>query len=223
MNGLQVRDGAASIRRQRRSSVAVRETILAAAEAEFSAAGFGGARAERIAIRARVNKALPFYHFGSKADLYEEVLRRAWRRLGEALVAHADSQAEPRERFALLLDNLFNFVANNRSGLRLLIRELIDDPAGARKRARRCFEPIARTLREIIAARVRKDLVAEVDPLQVLISALSEPLFYFLLAPLLEGIGLKDPLSPESLATSSAAVRGILRRGFGVSNSGELC
>lgn len=50
-----------------------RERILASAEAEFVAYGFSGARVERIAAAASVNKQLLFHYFGSKAGLYQAV------------------------------------------------------------------------------------------------------------------------------------------------------
>ena len=54
------------------------DRILAAAAAEFAACGFAGARVDRIARRARVNKAMLYYHFGSKKSLYREILRRTF-------------------------------------------------------------------------------------------------------------------------------------------------
>jgi TetR/AcrR family transcriptional regulator len=53
-----------------------RERILKAALAEFSASGLAGARCDHIARRARVNKRMLFYCFGSKDELYREILRR---------------------------------------------------------------------------------------------------------------------------------------------------
>jgi AcrR family transcriptional regulator len=53
-----------------------RTRILAAALAEFAAHGLSGARCDEIARRARVNKRMLFYCFGSKESLYREVLRR---------------------------------------------------------------------------------------------------------------------------------------------------
>ena len=47
-----------------------RNTIAAAALAEFAEHGFAGARVARIAERARLNKQLVFYYFESKAQLY---------------------------------------------------------------------------------------------------------------------------------------------------------
>lgn len=52
-----------------------RRAILDAARAEFDAAGFAGARVQRIADSAGVNKQLIFYYHGSKRGLYRDVVR----------------------------------------------------------------------------------------------------------------------------------------------------
>lgn len=49
------------------------ERILRAAFREFAKRGFAGTRVETIARRARVNKQLLYYYFGSKQRLYEQV------------------------------------------------------------------------------------------------------------------------------------------------------
>ena len=51
-----------------------RERIMAAAQKEFAASGFAGARTDAIACRARVNERMIFYCFGSKEGLYRAVL-----------------------------------------------------------------------------------------------------------------------------------------------------
>jgi TetR/AcrR family transcriptional regulator len=52
-----------------------RAALLRAAAGEFSERGYDAARVDRIAARARLNKAMLYYHFGSKRSLYVEVLR----------------------------------------------------------------------------------------------------------------------------------------------------
>jgi len=52
-----------------------RNRLLSAAALEFAARGFDGAKVDRIAARARLNKAMLYYHFKNKAALYREVLR----------------------------------------------------------------------------------------------------------------------------------------------------
>jgi AcrR family transcriptional regulator len=49
-----------------------RAAIFRAAAVEFSERGYDAAGTDRIAARARVNKAMLYYHFGSKRDLYLE-------------------------------------------------------------------------------------------------------------------------------------------------------
>lgn len=49
---------------------------MAAAEKEFAAKGFSGARVEAIARRARVKKQLLYHYFASKEELFEEILHR---------------------------------------------------------------------------------------------------------------------------------------------------
>jgi len=58
-----------------------RDRILSAAEAEFAAHGFAGARVERIAAAAGVNKQLLFHYFESKAGLHKAVAEAVTGRL----------------------------------------------------------------------------------------------------------------------------------------------
>lgn len=51
-----------------------RERIFRAAATEFAAHGFAGANVDRIAAAAGLNKAMIYYHFASKADLYKQIL-----------------------------------------------------------------------------------------------------------------------------------------------------
>ena len=80
-----------------------------AARAEFAEFGYAGARVDRIARRAGVNKQLVFYYFGSKEGLYESVVERV---TGEAaqqseLRSKAHNASERlRESFNALFDSL---------------------------------------------------------------------------------------------------------------------
>jgi TetR/AcrR family transcriptional regulator len=64
-----------------------RERLLAAAAAEFAAKGFDGAKVDRIAARARINKAMLYYHFHSKAALYRDILRQMFGTVAGAVTA----------------------------------------------------------------------------------------------------------------------------------------
>src|ERR1700742_3826558 len=63
---------------RKRDPQRTQQSILDAATAEFSEHGVGGARIERVAERAGLNKRLLYYYFGNKEDLYLAVLERTY-------------------------------------------------------------------------------------------------------------------------------------------------
>ena len=60
-----------------------RDRLVAAAALEFAARGFDGATVDRIAARARLNKAMLYYHFHNKAALYRQILTAMFSALAE--------------------------------------------------------------------------------------------------------------------------------------------
>jgi TetR/AcrR family transcriptional regulator len=75
-----------------------REQVFRAAAAEFAACGYDAAGVDRIAAKARVNKAMIYYHFGSKLELYVEVLRDMFRAVGGRARALADRLDSPDQK-----------------------------------------------------------------------------------------------------------------------------
>jgi TetR/AcrR family transcriptional regulator len=72
--------------------------LLDAAAREFAARGFAGASVDRIAAAARLNKAMIYYHFTSKAGLYRDILRDMFAAVGARVAAVAGSSASPEEK-----------------------------------------------------------------------------------------------------------------------------
>ena len=75
-----------------------RQRILSAATAEFALRGFEAATVDRIAARARLNKAMIYYHFHGKRALYSTVIREILALMGDRLVAIASPGASPIDR-----------------------------------------------------------------------------------------------------------------------------
>jgi len=194
-------------------SDATREAILRAAEEEFAARGFGGARSDAIAERAGVNKALPFYHFGSKTRLYEEVLRRALSRFGE-IVTHTIESPQPSERLAYFIRDLSSYLAANPNWLKIITRELIDEGSRSKAIARRYLKPLVEASHGEIARAVESGYMRPIDPLQTMISIAGEVIFYALIAPFLEGLGMRNPLAARNRAKREEAVLNLLRAGL---------
>jgi len=81
-----------------------RERLFAAAAREFAAHGFAGASVDRIAARARVNKAMIYYHFRSKAGLYRDILHDMFRSVGARAGEVAASDLAPAEKIGRFID-----------------------------------------------------------------------------------------------------------------------
>jgi AcrR family transcriptional regulator len=90
-----VKKAAGGRRRGAAAAEGTRARLFAAAAREFAAHGFAGASVDRIAARARVNKAMIYYHFRSKAGLYREILHDMFRAVGERTSAVAASDETP--------------------------------------------------------------------------------------------------------------------------------
>ena len=80
-----------------RDPEATKRRILSAALREFSAKGIAGARVDAIAARAKVNKRMLYYYFGSKDGLFREILRR---RLHDRSVALRHASVSSPDRLA---------------------------------------------------------------------------------------------------------------------------
>lgn len=85
--------------------------VIAAAKVEFSRRGFEGARVERIARAAGVNKQLLFYYYRSKRGLFQAVLGQAAAELEAALAALPPTSGRPLERLERAVAAQFDFLA----------------------------------------------------------------------------------------------------------------
>src|ERR1044071_8189806 len=105
------------------------DTILAAAAAEFAARGFAGARVDRIASRAKVNKAMLYYHFASKQPLYQTLLPRMFTRVAERLQAIAAGPGTPARKIELAITGLAEAVQEQASFPAIMLREVAEGGA----------------------------------------------------------------------------------------------
>jgi len=79
---------------------ATRRRILSAAGELFAERGFRATTMREIALRARVNLAAAHYHFGSKQDLYLEVVRAEFDKLEKRLATRGASPGASLDRLS---------------------------------------------------------------------------------------------------------------------------
>jgi TetR/AcrR family transcriptional regulator len=115
--------------RRRNDSAGTRQRLLAAAAAEFAARGFAGASVDRIARAARVNKAMIYYHFRSKAAVYREILCDMFHAVRLRVDDVASSHDEPEAKIRAFIQAIALEAAARPHFPRIWFREIADGGA----------------------------------------------------------------------------------------------
>ncbi|HVZ45185.1 MAG TPA: TetR/AcrR family transcriptional regulator [Ramlibacter sp.] len=166
----------------RRDAAASRGALLAAAVAEFAAHGFAGARVDRIAQQAGVNKQLVYHHYGSKEDLYRAALESVYADLREQERALSLASLAPVAAMEQLVGFSFDFLSRHPEFIALLTDENraggshLRSSATLRRMHTPLVEMIGRTLRRGVAARLFR---GDVDAVQLYISIAGLSYFFF--------------------------------------------
>lgn len=103
-----------------------RSRIIAAATEEFGARGFAATSVNVIARRARVNKAMIYYHFPSKQALYTSILRDIYAALADQLQVIAVQTVGPERTLDALIHTLVQALDARTHFLPMFLRELAE-------------------------------------------------------------------------------------------------
>lgn len=191
----------------------VRSRILDAAEAVFAERGYAAAATREIAERAGIGKRMLFYYFPTKDAVYRATLER----IIAALVSiHEAFRREPGPvGLADAMEGITHFAAASLPGVRVLVREIMDDGPMLPELAREHLGPLfARGSEEVVRNMERGVFRRDADPMHVLVNVGGITLFYFLMQPLLERVWERDPLAPATLAERASATRDFLMHGL---------
>ena len=113
-----------------RNAARTREAILDAAERLFSERGYDAASLTDVGAAAGVSRGTPGYFFGSKEQLYRDVLERCLERVRSAVRSGREralaSQEPPSVVLAGAVGEYFDFISANPDFVRLLEREALD-------------------------------------------------------------------------------------------------
>lgn len=105
--------------------LATRDAVFFAAAELFSAHGFG-VSVDAIADRARVNKAMIYYHFDDKLALYREVVRDMLRAAGARIQAIADTSDPADEKVKTFIAGLVDLAGQRPWFPTLMMREIAE-------------------------------------------------------------------------------------------------
>jgi TetR/AcrR family transcriptional regulator len=181
-----------------------RAAILKAAVGEFAEYGIAGARTDRIAQAADVNKALLYYYFKDKDALYEAVLDHVFSGLRDRVLPVLGNDLSPQEKMLAYIGEYFDYIAANPRFPRVVQSEWMRVGAHGSPRmlriAHEYFAPIFQRVGQLLREGADKGVFRRVNPMDFLPSLVGVVVFYFSTAPAMKALLKVDPLSKERIA-----------------------
>lgn len=166
--------------------------ILEAAEQEFIAKGYDGARTTSIAQAAGVTHALLHYYFRTKEQLFERIVDEKFRVMSQSMLAvFGDPNLPILERIKGGVEAHFDYIAANPELPRFVINEIITRPERYELLYRHAGVIVSNIYdnlqREIDAAAERKE-IERLDIRMLFISIMSLNIFTFVAYPFMQPI-----------------------------------
>ena len=162
-------------------STETRGRILDAALSEFSANGLAGARTERIAAAAGVNKALLYYYFDSKEKLYLAALEMIAAKVRDSSMAVFLRDGTAGERILRAALNHFDRILAQQEFQSLMQQEMMrlhKGESGAMPvLVKRVFAPVMTMFQALLREGITSGELINVDWMQILLAALGANVF----------------------------------------------
>jgi len=196
---------------QRRSREKTREMILTTAERVFAQTGLAGARTDLIAKAAGVNKALLYYYFKSKENLYEAVVEGHFRKFNERALELLGAAGSARGILLKYVSLHFDFITAHRQSAPLFQQFMMAKGKRTERLIRRYFKPRSDAVRKLLERGVRAGEFRRTDLFHTAVSIISLIVFYFSAAPVLQLLGHRNAHSAENLQLRKREVLDFIR------------
>ncbi len=180
-----------------------RAAILRAARDEFARHGLAGARIDRIAERAELNKRLIYYYFKSKDDLFLAVLEGVYADIRSAEQELHLLDMAPVEAIRRLTEFTWQYHLEHPEFITLLNSANLHQARHLRRssRVQEMNSPVIQTLGEVLERGRRSgEFRGGIDPVQLYISIAALAYFYLCNNHTLSAIFGRDLMSPKAHA-----------------------
>ena len=178
-------------------------TILNAAIEEFTEVGLGGARVDRIAEKAGVNKRMLYHYFGNKDDLFLAALEEIYVRIRNAEHALDLEHASPDEAIRKLVTFTWNYFIENPSFISVLNNENLHKAEHLKRsfKIKTLHSPFIEMIDGVLRTGVEEGVFRDdADAVQLYISIASLGYFYLSNAHTLSTIFDRDLMADDALA-----------------------
>ena len=197
--------------RRPRRGAETRATILAAAEQVFAKSGHAGARIDAIAARAGVNKALLYYYFESKDQLYEAVMADHFEEFNRQALAVLAAPADARTALLRYVSLYFDFISNRQRYAALYQQLMTARGRPLERLVRKYIVPRNAAFKKLLDRGIRDGEFRGVDARHTTISVIALIVFYFSAAPVLQVLGHADAYDAAQLKRRKQEVLDFIR------------
>ena len=178
------------------------DVILAAAAREFAERGFAGARVDRIARRARVNKAMLYYHFKSKKTLYRTLLLGMFSLVAARLQTIAALDRPPAEKIDLAIAGMADFIQDHTVFPAIMLREVAEGGAHLDRETLRALGAVPAVVARIVQEGVSSGAFRDANPVFAYFSMLAPLVLFLAGAPMRKEIADLHVVDLRALSTA---------------------
>jgi TetR/AcrR family transcriptional regulator len=171
-----------------------KERIMSASLKIFSAKGKYGATMDEIASIAGVNKAMVYYHFSSKDNLYREVLKKIFQNSHENATCGLidDFKMDKADDFIKFLTSYiemeFDAIMKNADAAKIVLEAIVSDVTDVHDAINSVINDFddfsVNRFIAIIKEGISKKIIRNIDPRQFVISMRGMIMMYFIGAPM---------------------------------------
>jgi AcrR family transcriptional regulator len=160
-----------------------RERLLDVAENLFATNGFAGTSFRDIGSALGIANASITYHFPSKKKIYAAVLSRVADSARTVVVGDADDGYPAAEQIRRMVDRVSDWGETNPGYLRLLVREMMENPERLTPDSTPFMADVVNGLRRPIDRARQEGYLRDVDPLMFLLHLIGAISYFSIAAP----------------------------------------
>ncbi|MFA6857173.1 MAG: TetR/AcrR family transcriptional regulator [Treponema sp.] len=181
-----------------------KKQILDAACREFIRHGKSGTRMQQIADNAGVNKALVYYYYHSKDEIFHAVVEQNFKLLIETMSTNVDFSAPLKTIVRQFTHNHIHIIAENRELFQFFSGEIWMNPEalinGISEDVQKHTEHLYGALKKRIEEAACEHEIRQIQPLQFLLNVISLDIFYFIAAPIVFSFTGTKPAEQKRIA-----------------------
>ncbi|MBN1212138.1 MAG: TetR/AcrR family transcriptional regulator [candidate division Zixibacteria bacterium] len=164
--------------------------IISAALDEFGQYGLAGARVDRIAKKSGLNKAMIYYHFHSKENLYREMIKSFFTYITGEIGQSLKTSGTAAEVLSSVIDVYTQLFLKDTPIRSILLRELANPKGEILKQIAGVLteSKVSIELRSLIEEGVDKGYLRSVDIRQAVVSFLAMNIGYFIISPITDRV-----------------------------------